>query len=345
MSETTGKSSPYQTILVAGGGSWGTALASLTARAGMATTLWARNDQVVSAINGSRENSIYLPGIKLPETLGATTDLAAALENADAVIFVIPAQYARDNLAEMRRLTGGKTLPVALCCKGIERGTGALMTEVIADAWPEAIPAILSGPSFAADVARGLPTAVTLACADKSSGERWAQTIKAPHFRPYLTADMIGAELGGAVKNVLAIACGVVEGKGLGESARAALIARGFAEFQRLGVALGAEAQTMAGLSGLGDLILTCSSRQSRNMSLGYEIGEGRTAKEIIAERQTVSEGAASAGPLMKLAGAAGVDMPICAAVADLVDGRTGVDQAILGLLARPLRNEGSPAE
>lgn len=342
MSETTGKTSPYQTILVAGGGSWGTALASLTARAGMATTLWARNEEVVSAINRAHENSVYLPGISLPESLAATTELDAALEAADAIVFVIPAQHARENLAEMRRLTGGRALPVALCCKGIERGTGALMTDVIAEAWPEAIPAILSGPSFAADVARGLPTAVTLACADMAAGERWAETIKAPHFRPYLTGDLIGAELGGAVKNVLAIACGVVEGKGLGESARAALMARGFAEFQRLGVALGAEAQTMAGLSGLGDLILTCSSRQSRNMSLGYEIGQGRTAREIVAERQTVSEGAASAGPLMKLAAAAGVDMPICAAVAELVDGRIGVDQAILGLLARPLRAESS---
>lgn len=349
MIETTGKTTPYQNILVAGGGSWGTALASLTARAGMPTTLWARNAEVVAAINDQHDNIVYLPGIPLPDTLTATTDLATALENADAIIFVIPAQYARENLAEMRRITGGKPLPVALCCKGIERGTGALMTEVIAQAWPEAIPAILSGPSFAADVAKGLPTAVTLACADQSadqsSGARWAQTIKAPHFRPYLTDDMIGAELGGAVKNVLAIACGVVEGKGLGESARAALMARGFAEFQRLGVALGADAQTMAGLSGLGDLILTCSSRQSRNMSLGFEIGQGRTAQDIIAERQTVSEGAASAGPLMKLAGEKGVDMPICAAVADLVDGKTGVDQAILGLLARPLKKEASSTE
>ena len=345
MSETTGEISPYRNIIVAGGGSWGTALASLTARDGMATTLWARNADVVAAINEHHDNTVYLPGIPLPETLTATTDLAAALAAADAVIFVIPAQYARENLAEMRRMTGGKPLPVALCCKGIERGTGALMTEVIAQAWPEAIPAVLSGPSFAADVARGLPTAVTLACADQPSGERWTQTIRAPHFRPYLTNDMIGAELGGAVKNVLAIACGVVEGKGLGESARAALMARGFAEFQRLGVALGADAQTMAGLSGLGDLILTCSSRQSRNMSLGYEIGQGRTAQEIIAERQTVSEGAASAGPLMKLAAEAGVDMPICAAVAELVEGRIDVDQAILGLLARPLKKEGAQPE
>ena len=338
MSDTPDR--PYRNILVAGGGSWGTALASLTARAGIATTLWARNDAVVTAINAHHENTIYLPGIALPDGLSATTDLADALEEADAVLFVIPAQHARDNLSEMARLGGDRAIPVALCCKGIERGTGALMSDVIDEAWPAAIPAVLSGPSFAADVARGLPTAVTLACADEAHGRRWQRSVSAPHFRPYLSDDIIGTELGGAVKNVLAIACGIVEGKGLGESARAALMARGFAEFQRFGVALGASAQSMAGLSGLGDLILTCSSRQSRNMSLGFEIGQGRPAADIIAERKTVSEGAATAGPLTALAREHGIDMPISMAVAGIVDGSLNVDNAIDGLLSRPLKTE-----
>lgn len=342
MSAETASAQPYRNILVAGGGSWGTALASLTARAGIPTTIWARNEDVVSAIRDTHENTVYLPGIPLPDGLTATTDLAAALTRADAIIFVIPAQFARENLEEMRRVTGGSAMPVALCCKGIERGTGAMMTDVIAEAWPEAIPAILSGPSFAADVARGLPTAVTLACAEAQTGARWQASISAPHFRPYLSEDMIGTELGGAVKNVLAIACGIVEGKGLGESARAALIARGFAEFQRFGIALGAEPQTMAGLSGLGDLILTCSSRQSRNMSFGYEIGQGRSAADILEERKTVTEGAATARPLLKLASGKNVDMPICAAVAGIVDGSIDVDDAIAGLLGRPLKKEAS---
>lgn len=214
------------------------------------------------------------------------------------------------------------------------------MTEVISAVWPEAQPAVLSGPSFARDVARGQPTAVTLACADEALGAKWLATIGAPHFRPYLSDDLTGAELGGAVKNVLAIAAGVVEGRGLGESARAALIARGFAEFQRLGVALGAKRETMAGLSGLGDLILTASSPQSRNMSLGIELGKGRSLEDVLGERNTVSEGVATADAISSLAQKAGVDAPICAAVSDLVNGRKSVDQIIAALMARPFKSE-----
>jgi glycerol-3-phosphate dehydrogenase (NAD(P)+) len=215
-----------------------------------------------------------------------------------------------------------------------------MMTEVMAAVWPEAVPAVLSGPSFARDVAMGMPTAVTLACADAEIGARWVATVGAPHFRPYLSGDLTGAELGGAVKNVLAIAAGVVQGRGLGESARAALISRGFAEFQRLGIALGAEAQTMAGLSGLGDLILTASSPQSRNMSLGIELGKGRPLGEILSERNSVSEGVATAGAIHGLALKAGVEAPVCEAVADLVSGTKSVDEIIAALMARPFKTE-----
>ncbi len=329
----------FSSVLVAGGGAWGTALASLTARLGVPTTIWAREEEVVSSINERHQNDVFLTGLDLPENLVATSDLAAA-KPFEAIIFVVPAQFSRGILEELSAITEKAAIPLALCCKGIERDTGKLMTQVLEESWPEAIPAVLSGPSFAADVATGLPTAVTLASANEEIGRKWLATIGQPHFRPYLSDDLIGAELGGAVKNVLAIACGIVEGKQLGESARAALIARGFAEFQRLGVALGAKPQTMAGLSGLGDLILTCSSRQSRNMSLGYEIGQGGAATDILARRKTVSEGAATARPVVELARQYNVEMPICEAVAEIVDGAVEVDKVITTLLTRPLRDE-----
>ena len=329
----------FQNILVVGGGAWGTALATLTVSAGAKTCIWARNKSVVDAINQTHENSLYLAGYDLPESLTATTDLKAAAQKCDAVLFVAPAQTAREVLANLRELTDRAALPVCLCCKGIERSTQKLMTEVLSQVWPEADPAILSGPSFAVDVVRGLPTAVTLAC-DNDTGPRWLATLNTGRFRPYLSQDMIGAELGGAVKNVIAIACGIVEGQGFGESARAALIARGFAEFQRLGVAMGADPRSMAGLSGLGDMILTCSSRQSRNMSLGVAIGEGGSAAEILSERHTVSEGAASAAPLVALAKSHGVEMPISTAVAAIIDGKIDVASAINALMSRPLRKE-----
>ena len=329
---------PFASIFVVGGGAWGTALAHLCALNGAKTTIWAREDEVVSAINSGHENTLFLPGVPLAPTLKATNDLAPAA-SAEAIVFVSPAQHARAVLNELKHVAAIDA-PIALCCKGIEQKTGLLMTQTLSQVWPQARPAVLSGPSFARDVAMGLPTAVTLACADEMLGQRWAVTIGATHFRPYLSTDLIGAELGGAIKNVLAIASGVVDGRGLGESARAALIARGFAEFQRLGVALGANPQTMAGLSGLGDLILTASSTQSRNMSLGVELGKGRSLQEVLEERNTVSEGVASASAVTALAAEAGVDMPICAAVAALVDGEKSVDQIIADLLARPIKTE-----
>ena len=332
------EANPFSSVAVIGAGAWGTALAGLCARNGVETTLWAREAEVAKTINDRKENVDVLPGVALPETLEATHDLGMAGRK-EAILFVVPAQFARSVLGELR-MTAKAEAPVALCSKGIERATGMLMTETLAAVWPEARPAVLSGPSFARDVALGLPTAVTLACADPDLGARWIATLGAPTFRPYLSDDLVGAELGGAVKNVLAVAAGVVEGKGLGESARAAVIARGFAEFLRLGEALGAKPQTMAGLSGLGDLILTASSPNSRNMSLGLELGKGRKLDDILGARNTVSEGAASAAAVKALADKAGVDAPICAAVAALIAGEASVDDIIADLLSRPLKPE-----
>lgn len=329
---------PFKTLSVVGAGAWGTALANLAAHNGVAVRLWAREDEVARTINLAHENTLYLPGVPLHPDLSATQSLEEAAQ-AEAFLFVVPAQHSRKMMAALRPLAG-KAPPVALCSKGIEQTTGMMLTQALGEAWPEAIPAVLSGPSFARDVAKGLPTAVTLAVADAGLGRRWMATVGAPHFRPYLSDDLIGAELGGAVKNVLAIAAGAVIGRGLGESARAAIIARGFAEFQRLGVALGAKRETMAGLSGLGDLILTATSSQSRNCSLGEELGKGRALMSVLGERHSVSEGVATAGAVVALAADAGVEMPVCAAVADLVSGARSIDAIIADLLARPFRQE-----
>ncbi|MEM8937699.1 MAG: NAD(P)H-dependent glycerol-3-phosphate dehydrogenase [Pseudomonadota bacterium] len=330
---------PFETIAVIGGGAWGTALASLCANAGVDTVLWARENEVVESINTDSENTMFLPGAELPAALKATSSLDEISERA-AFLFVAPVQFSRPILAELST-RAAQNAPVALCSKGLERGSSKFMTEILAETWPGAQPAVLSGPSFAQDVAVGMPTAVTLACSDATLGARWRETIGAPHFRPYLSDDLIGAELGGAVKNVLAIAAGAVSGRGFGESARAALIARGFAEFQRLGVALGAKPQTMAGLAGLGDLILTANSPQSRNMSLGFALGQGRSLQDIMAERNTVSEGVATAGAVVQMATEAGVDVPICRAVAALVDGAATMDEIVTDLLSRPFKHEG----
>ena len=335
----TASASPFQSAAIIGGGAWGTALASLIAANGVDALIWALEPETAAAINDRHENLPFLPGVQLPESLRATSDLSAT-SGRDAYLFVAPAQHARPLLGEMRRVAP-REAALALCAKGIERATGKMLTEVLEEVWPEARAAVLSGPSFARDVAIGLPTAVTLAACDPALGARWMATIGAPHFRPYLSDDLIGAELGGAVKNVLALAAGAVEGKGLGDSARAALIARGFAEFQRLGVAIGARPETMAGLSGLGDLILTATSRQSRNMSLGFELGRGRKIADILSELRAVTEGVANAPAVVAMAMRAGVEMPVCAAVSELVSGARGLDDIIAALLARPLKSEG----
>jgi glycerol-3-phosphate dehydrogenase (NAD(P)+) len=327
-----------KTAGVIGGGAWGTALAQVCARAGLGATLWAREPEVVADINAGHENRLFLAGVPLEPSIRATGDLAD-LAGSDLVLAVAPAQHLRATLAAFApHVRDG--LPILLCAKGVEQGTLKLMTEVLAETCPQARRAVLSGPSFAGEVARGLPTAVTLACPDEDLGRALGEAIATPTFRPYFASDMIGAEAGGAVKNVLAIACGIVEGRGLGRSAHAALITRGFSELTRLAVALGGQAETVAGLCGLGDLVLTCSSPQSRNMSVGLALGRGETLDEALAGKLSVAEGVASAPAVRQLAKKLGVDVPICEATAAILAGQVGVDEAIRGLLARPLREE-----
>jgi glycerol-3-phosphate dehydrogenase (NAD(P)+) len=319
---------------VVGGGAWGTALASVAAREGAPVLLWAREPEVVEAINTTHENALFLAGIPLPDSIEATGSLEA-LGGCEALLIVVPAQHIRTILAGM---TIGAT-PLVLCAKGIEAGTRLLVGEVARQVQPDAPIAVLSGPTFAFEVAGGKPTAVTLACADEALGARIADRLAGPTFRPYASSDVIGAEIGGAVKNVLAIACGVVEGAGLGQNARAALIARGFAEMTRFGMARGARAETLAGLSGLGDLVLTCSSTSSRNFSLGVGLGQGHPAQELLADRRTVAEGAFTAPVLREAAAESGVDMPVTEAVCALLDG-ADVREVVGALLARPLTRE-----
>ena len=328
----------FQRAGVIGAGAWGTALAEVCARAGREVVLWAREPEVRQSIAERRENSLFLPGVTLSQNVSVTGDFAA-LAACDFVLAVPPAQFVRATL-EPFAFYAPEGLPVVLCAKGIERGSLKLMTEVLAECLPKARPAVLSGPSFAAEVARGLPTAVTLACADPVLGQDLAEAIAGPAFRPYLSDDLIGAEAGGAVKNVLAIACGIVEGLQLGRSAHAALITRGFAEMTRLAVAKGAKAETMAGLCGLGDLVLTCSSPQSRNMSVGLALGSGKSLDQALAGKLSVAEGVASAPAVRALAQTLGVDMPICEAVAAVLAGEITLNRAIDGLLSRPLKTE-----
>ncbi len=329
-----------KTAGVIGGGAWGTALAQVCARAGLDVVLQARETEVVSAVNSSHQNSLFLPGVPLDKAVRATGDLAD-LAGCDIVLAVAPAQHLRGALTDFAPHVRAAT-PILLCAKGVEQGSLKLMTQVLAETVPQARPAVLSGPSFAGEVAKGLPTAVTLACPDPDLGEALARAIATPTFRPYLAADMIGAEAGGAVKNVLAIACGIVEGRNLGRSAHAAVITRGFAELTRLAVALGGEAQTVAGLCGLGDLVLTCSSPQSRNMSVGLALGAGQSLEDALAGKLSVAEGVASAPAVLALARKLGVETPICAAVAGILAGEISVDRAIGALLSRPLTSEGA---
>ena len=324
--------------IVLGAGSWGTALAQLLAANGHAVTLWMRDAQQAAAINAARENSRYLPDAPLHEGITATAE-RPDFENADLCLSVIPAQHTRAQL-EIFAPHMPDGLPVVLCSKGIEISTLDFMNEVLLETVPGAARFVLSGPSFARDVVKGLPTAITLAGDDLDAANRLAPLIQGPTFRPYTTDDMIGAEVGGAVKNVLAIACGMLLGMGLGQSAHAALIARGFAEMNRLGAALGARAETLSGLCGLGDLVLTCSSTQSRNMSCGMRLGEGESLDAILASRNSVTEGVATAPALVKLAEKEGVDLPICIAVNRVLSGEITPAGAMAELLSRPLRSE-----
>jgi glycerol-3-phosphate dehydrogenase (NAD(P)+) len=320
---------------VIGGGAWGTALAQVAATGGRETLLWAIEDDVIAAINRIHENPIYLPGVRLNAGIRATGNFSE-LAGCEAWLVVTPAQHMRAILQRMPC----PNMPLVLCSKGIEESSGALLHQVAKEVCPTSPIAVLSGPTFAHEVAKGLPTAVTLAT-DSGIAEQLRERIALPTFRIYLSDDVAGAEIGGAVKNVLAIACGVVEGKGLGQNARAALIARGFAEMTRFGLALGARPETLTGLSGLGDLVLTCSSTSSRNYSLGLGIGEGRSATGLLADRKTIAEGAFTAPVLARLAHEKGIDMPIVSAVDALIAGRVDVDQVLDALLSRPPRAEG----
>jgi glycerol-3-phosphate dehydrogenase (NAD(P)+) len=328
-----------KSVGVIGGGAWGTALAQVCARAGLTASLWAREAEVVASINEFHENPLFLPGVALDEAIAATAD-PAGLAGADFILAVAPAQHLRSTLLAFAPHARAD-VPIVLCAKGVEAGSLKLMSEVLAETLPAALPAVLSGPSFAAEVARGLPTAVTLAAGDLDLAREIAEAIATPAFRPYVSGDMIGAEAGGAVKNVLAIACGIVAGRELGASAHAALITRGFAELTRLAVALGGEAETVAGLCGLGDLVLTCSSPQSRNMSVGLALGRGESLETALAGKLSVAEGVASAPAVTSLAARLAVETPICEAVRAILAGDLAVTPAINALLARPLRAEG----
>ena len=323
-------------IGVIGAGAWGTALAQLAAADGEPVTIWAREPEVALAINRTRENSIYLPGIPLSPSITATNALGP-LDACGALLVVTPAQHMRSVLADTPVGTGA----LVLCAKGIEASTGYLMSEVAAALYPRAPLAVLSGPTFAHEVAQGKPTAVTLATADPALLRALTQRLARPGFRPYASDDVVGAEIGGAVKNVIAVACGVVAGLGLGENARAAVIARGFAEMTRFGVARGGRSETLAGLSGLGDLVLTCSSQQSRNFAFGHALGQGSAAATLIGRGRQVAEGAFTAPVLLREAQRLGIAMPVTQALATLLqDGRAPGD-IVAELLARPLRDEG----
>jgi glycerol-3-phosphate dehydrogenase (NAD(P)+) len=322
----------YNSVAIIGAGAWGTALAAVAARAGRDVTLYARDASHAARIEAARENP-RLPGIRLAASTIVTNDLVFAGQ-ADIALVATPAQHLRGAVSALAPHLRQDT-PVIACAKGIEHGTRDFMTDVIAQAAPGARAAILSGPSFADDVAHGLPTAVTLAAREEALAAALVQALGSPTFRPYHTTDVRGVEIGGAAKNVLAIAAGIVVGKKLGASAQAALTTRGFSELARLGRACGARAETMTGLSGLGDLILTCSSPQSRNFALGLSLGRGEPRPP-----GKLAEGEFTAPVLIELAAAQRVDMPVSAAVAAILAGRLTIDAAIEGLLTRPFKAE-----
>lgn len=323
------------TIGIVGGGAWGTALAQVAAHGGGDVLLWAREAEVVESVNADHVNATFLPGVPLARNIRATGD-ARALDAADMLFVVVPTQHLANVMAAIP--VGRRAM--ILCAKGIEAGTKRLVSEIASDLHPAAPIAVLSGPTFAHEVAAGKPTAVTVASTDAKLRDTLSERLSGTALRPYLSDDVIGAEIGGAVKNVLAIACGVVEGAGLGQNARAALIARGFAEMTRFGVARGGRADTLAGMSGLGDLVLTCSSTSSRNFSLGVGIGQGRRVRDLLADRRSVAEGAFTAPVLREAARDAGVEMPLTDAVCALIDG-ADVRAIVDRLLSRPLRSEG----
>ena len=338
MTENTYKTTLYENIGVIGAGAWGTALALIAARAGRNVTLWAREAEIVESIRRTGRNALFLPDIALPPAIAVTGDMKAAAAKAEALLIVVPAQHLRASLAAVAAMAP-KGIPLVLCAKGIELPSGKLPTEVFRETAPGHIPAILSGPSFAHDAAQGLPTAVTIA-AQPNIAPRLQATLSHATFRPYGSDDLLGVALGGAAKNVYAIGCGMVHGLGLGESARAALLARSFAELVRLGEALGARTETLTGLSGLGDLVLTATSLVSRNFRFGAEIGRGRTVAELSAPGQPLAEGVATAPALVIRARKEKIELPVAETVASVLDGSLPLDAAILRLMSRPLKPE-----
>ena len=316
---------------VVGAGAWGTALAITAARAGSDVTLWAREPDVVASINGREENEMFLPGIKLPDTVHAVNDLEAMLAQ-DALLMVAPAQYVGSTCEGLASAGLDDSLPIVICSKGIEQDSLKLMSEVVAEHFPNPL-AILSGPTFAIEVAKGLPASVTLACGDATLGQNLAQLVVHPKFSVHHSDDIIGPQICGAMKNVIAIACGIIEGKGLGESAKAALITEGLAEISQLCVATGGKSETAMGLCGLGDLILTCNSHTSRNMSLGYALGQGKTLEAILSERVSVAEGVASSNAVAGLAAQLGIRLRICGIVDRIIRGEADGDQMPLALV------------
>ncbi|HEY3910918.1 MAG TPA: NAD(P)H-dependent glycerol-3-phosphate dehydrogenase [Stellaceae bacterium] len=326
-------------LAIIGAGAWGTALAIVAERAGASPVLWARDPEIAAAISERHENPSYLPGIALNPGIAATAAIAAAVAGAEAALLAVPAQFLRGMLDRLSPALP-RGLPLLHCAKGIEAGTLATMSQIGAEMLPASPSAVLSGPSFAGEVARGLPTAVTIASADLGLAESFLRALGGSHFRPYLSSDPIGAEIGGAVKNVLAIACGVVVGRGLGDNARAALITRGLAEMVRLGLALGARAETFRGLCGLGDLVLTCSAVQSRNHALGLALGRGQALDAALGGRRTVVEGVATAAAVSALAARLGIEMPISEAVDAVLHRGAPIETMTDRLLSRPYRAE-----
>jgi glycerol-3-phosphate dehydrogenase (NAD(P)+) len=330
----------YQTVGIVGAGAWGTALAVSARRAGRDVTIWAYERETVEEINHQHSNHIYLPGIALDRQIRATAKVAE-VASADLLLMVVPSQFFRSVAADFAKHVSDK--PVIICTKGFEEDTGKLMSDILAEALPEALPGVLAGPSFASEIARGLPAALTIAAEEEVVGLRVANALGSRSLRLYWSDDVLGAQIGGAVKNVLAIAAGIVEGRRLGDNARAGIITRGFAELMRFGLAMGARPETLMGLMGLGDLILTCSSEQSRNMSLGKALGEGKTLAEILGARRSVSEGTHSAAAAVARAREFGVELPICNAVRAILAEEQNVDDAIQAVLSRPFKSEVEP--
>lgn len=326
-------------ISVLGAGAWGTALAHIAAANGKKVVLWAREPELIGEIETKRRNTLFLPDVDLNENITPTNDQARAVSKAEAVLMVIPAQYLRASCQALRPVWPAG-LPAVICAKGIEQKTGALLSEILAEELPQAEIAVLSGPTFAEEAAQNKPTALTLACGNEALGKELVATLGTPTFRPYYSSDVIGVQIGGAVKNVMAIAAGIVAGKKLGDNARAALITRGLAEISRLAAALGGQTYTLMGLSGLGDLVLTANSTQSRNFTVGLELGKGCRLSDILSEKRTVAEGVFTAAAVLERAARAGVEMPICEGLSRIMNENVPVDDVIQSLFARPFKSE-----